>query len=115
MRVSVLMRTAVASVAALASATPLDARDISIWVTDGGFIPKNSTVAAGDHVRFVSRGRSPHQISKASGPDGGDLRPEVLDEPGRSVLVTLTSPGHYVYVDRLLRPTREFRVTVRQR
>ena len=80
-----------------------------------GFVPIASTIAVGDRVRFTVRDRKPHQIAKASGPDSGELAPNVLEGKGASITLMQNEVGSYTYVDRINAKSPPFHLTVRAR
>ncbi len=85
-----------------------------VYVTASGFSPGSVTIASGDRIRFTVRDHKPHQLAKTSGPDSGDVAPNVLEGQGSSVTLALAEPGTYLYVDRLNPRHAEFRVTMRR-
>jgi plastocyanin len=103
---------AVAASLALASSAAAS-REVVVYLTPGGFAPGTSTVSTGDRVRFTVRDRKAHQIAKTSGPNSGDVAPNVLEGQGSSVTLMPDEVGSYTYVDRLNARRPEFRLVVR--
>ena len=88
-------------------------REAVVYVSAAGFSPKTATIMVGDRVRFTVRDRKSHQLAKTSGPNSGDVAPNVLDGQGFSVTLMPTEPGTYAYVDRLNPRKPGFRLIVR--
>jgi plastocyanin len=86
-----------------------------VYLTATGFTPARITMTVGDRVRFTVRDHKSHQIAKTSGPNSGDVAPNVLSGQGDSVTLMPDEPGTYMYVDRLNPRRPELRVTVRGR
>jgi plastocyanin len=92
----------------------LASHEAVVYLTASGFSPGSLALGRGDRVRFTVRDHKPHQIAKTSGPNSGDVAPNVLEGQGNSVTLMPTEPGTYTYVDRLNPRKPEFRVTMRR-
>jgi len=57
-----------AAVVAAAVALPAEGATTSVSVKDNVFAPTSKTVKRGDTVRFVWRGRAPHNVKAVAGP-----------------------------------------------
>ena len=115
MRVPPIVISALAvTVAGLALASSAAAsQEVVVYLTSAGFSPGSSVVAVGDRVRFTVRDKKPHQVAKTSGPNAGDVPPNVLEGKGNSVTLMPEEAGRYSYVDRLNAHRAEYRLTVR--
>src|SRR5947209_8471441 len=87
----------------------------SVPLSASGFSPGSASVAIGDRVRFTVRDHKAHQIAKTSGPNSGDVAPNVLERQGSSVTLMPGEAGAYTYLDRLNPRRPEFRLAVRRR
>jgi plastocyanin len=103
----------IAGAGALPASSATASRELVVYLTSTGFSPHASVAAAGDRVRITVRDRKPHQVAKASGPNSGDVPPNVLEGKGSSVTLMPQEPGAYVYVDRLSAGRPEYRLTIR--
>ena len=103
----------VAASTSLALAAPTG-REVVVHLTASGFLPTSSTIAYGDRVRFTVRDHKPHQIAKTSGPDSGELAPNVLEGKGSSITLMQNEVGSYTYIDRLNLKNPQYRLTVRR-
>jgi plastocyanin len=110
----IVIAALVAASTSLALAAPTG-REVVVHLTAAGFTPPSSTIAYGDRVRFTVRDHKPHQIAKTSGPDSGELSPNVLEGKGSSITLMENEVGSYTYVDRLNAKKEPFRLTVRRR
>jgi plastocyanin len=108
----IVIAALVAATTSVALAAPIG-REVVVHLTGTGFSPAASTIAYGDRVRFTVRDHKPHQIAKASGPDSGELAPNVLEGKGSSITLMQNGIGSYTYVDRLNSKSAQFRLTVR--
>lgn len=106
---ALLLAFASVSLAASAAAS----REAVVYLTASGFSPRSVTLAVGDRVRFTVRDHKAHQVAKTSGPNSGDVAPNVLEGQGNSVTLTPEEAGTYIYVDRLNPRRPEFRLAVR--
>jgi plastocyanin len=95
------------------TASAVASKEVVVYITAAGFSPGSSSVSAGDRVRFTVRDRKPHQVAKTSGPNGGDVAPNVLEGKGSSITLMPDEAGSYSYVDRLNSRHPEYRLTVR--
>jgi plastocyanin len=102
---------AFASVALVPGASA--SREAVVYITSAGFSPSSLTLPAGDRVRLTVRDHKSHQIAKTSGPNSGDVAPDVLNGQGYSVTLMPSEPGTYTYIDRLNPKRPEFRLVVR--
>ncbi len=106
-----------ALLAAFASAalggTSTASQEIVVHLSAKGFVPGASTIVVGDRVRFTVRDRKPHQLWKVTGPNSGDVAPNVLENKGSSTTMEFDQPGTYTYLDRLNPSRHEYRLTVR--
>ncbi|HEY0396645.1 MAG TPA: cupredoxin domain-containing protein [Candidatus Elarobacter sp.] len=113
---SIAVSASVLAIVLLAAAPP-SARaphEAVVYLTPGGFSPGTISVAMGDRVRFTVRDHKAHQLAKTSGPNSGDVAPNVLEGQGHSVTLAPGEPGTYTYVDRLNPRKPEFRLTLRR-
>lgn len=117
MRVPANVVSALLVASASLSLTPnaLASREDVVYLTAAGFAPAWINMSVGDRVRFTVRDHKVHQIAKTSGPNSGDVAPNVLSRQGDSVTLMPDEPGTYMYVDRLNPHKPELRVTVRGR
>jgi plastocyanin len=92
----------------------LASHEAVVYLTASGFSPGSLALGRGDRVRFTVRDHKPHQIAKTSGPNSGDVAPNVLEGQGNSITLMPTEPGTYTYVDRLNPRKPEFHVTMRR-
>jgi plastocyanin len=115
MRVPPIVIAAVLAVSAGAALAAPSTREVVVYLTATGFSPSQSTLALGDRVRFTVRDRKPHQIAKTSGPDSGELSPNVLEGKGSSITLLENGVGSYTYIDRLNPRRGEYRLTIRPR
>ncbi len=90
-------------------------QEIVVHLSAKGFVPGASIIVVGDRVRFTVRDRKPHQLWKVSGPNSGDVAPNVLENKGSSTTMEFTEPGTYTYLDRLNPGRHEYKLTVRAR
>ena len=88
-------------------------REAVVYLTATGFSPASATIAVGDRVRFTVRDHKAHQLAKTSGPNSGEVAPNVLERQGHSVTLAPVEVGTYSYMDRLNPRKPEFRLTVR--
>jgi plastocyanin len=102
---------AFASLSLAPSATA--SREAVVYLSAAGFTPASVTIAVGDRLRFTVRDRKSHQLAKTSGPNSGDVAPNVLEGQGLSVTLMPEEPGTYTYVDRLNPGKPAFRLIVR--
>jgi plastocyanin len=118
MRVPTIVSSALLAVfasVALAGTAAATSREIVVHLSAAGFVPASSTIAVGDRVRFTVRDRKPHQLWKVTGPNSGDVPPDVLENKGSSATLAFTEAGSYTYLDRLNPGRHEFRLLVRAR
>ncbi len=117
MRVPPIVASALIAVFASAALAGIAAasQEIVVHLSAKGFVPVASTITVGDRVRFTVRDHKPHQLWKVSGPNSGDVTPNVLENKGSSVTMEFTENGTYTYLDRLNPARREYRLTVRAR
>jgi len=112
----VIAAALLAAFASVALAGPGTAsQEIVVHLSEKGFVPVSSTIVAGDRVRFTVRDRKPHQLWKISGPNSGDVSPNVLENKGSSTTMQFDEPGTYTYLDRLNPGRHEYHLTVRAR
>ncbi len=110
----IIISATLAVFATAALAGPAGAsREIVVHLTKAGFTPASSTIALGDRVRFTVRDHKPHQVAKTSGPNSGDIPPNVLEGQGSSITLFPDESGTYTYIDRLNAGKVSYRVTVR--
>ena len=105
----------VASASLSLAPSALASREDVVYLTAAGFAPGAVTMDVGDRIRFTVRDHKVHQIAKTSGPNSGDVQPNVLSRQGDSVTLMPDEPGTYMYVDRLNAAKPELRLTVRGR
>jgi plastocyanin len=116
MRVPSIVASALLLSLATAALPPsaLASHEAVVYLTASGFSPGSLSVSAGDRIRFTVRDHKAHQIAKSSGPNSGDVAPNVLEGQGSSVTLMPAEPGTYTYIDRLNPRRPEFRVTMRR-
>ncbi|HEY0613805.1 MAG TPA: cupredoxin domain-containing protein [Candidatus Elarobacter sp.] len=110
--VSLLLVLALASLVRAPGA--LASHEAVVYLTAAGFSPASVALGAGDRVRFTVRDHRAHQLAKTSGPNSGDVAPNVLERQGHSITLMPVEPGTYTYVDRLNPKKPEFRLTLRR-
>lgn len=105
----------VASASLSLAPSALASREDVVYLTAAGFSPGWVTITIGDRLRFTVRDHKSHQIAKTSGPNSGDVAPNVLSGQGDSLTLTPDEAGTYLYVDRLNPAKPELRLIVRGR
>lgn len=95
------------SVATTIPPTPtLTPTELTVWIYDTGFSPKEVTVKLGSQVRWVNADEGPHRVSFVTGGFTAFLL-----APGQSSSQKFTRPGVYDY-SCIIAPTMQGRVTV---
>jgi plastocyanin len=112
---SVISALLVASASISLAPSALASREDVVYLTAAGFAPGSITMNVGDRLRFTVRDHKSHQIAKTSGPNSGDVAPNVLSGQGDSITLMAAEAGTYLYVDRLNPRKPELRLTVRGR
>jgi plastocyanin len=113
MRVPIIASALLVTFASLSVAPSAASREAVVYLSAAGFSPSSTSIRVGDRVRFTVRDRRSHQLAKTSGPNSGDVAPNVLEGQGLSVTLMPSEPGTYTYVDRLNPRKPGFRLIVR--
>ncbi|AGB01361.1 plastocyanin/azurin family copper-binding protein [Methanoregula formicica] len=94
-------------VATIIPPTPtLTPTELTVWIYDTGFSPKEVTVKVGSQVRWVNADEGPHRVSFVTGGFTAFLL-----APGQSSSQKFTRPGVYEY-SCIIAPAMQGRVTV---
>lgn len=80
--------------------------ELTVWIYDTGFSPKEVTIKVGSQVRWVNADEGPHRVSFVTGGFTAFLL-----APGQSSSQKFTRPGVYDY-SCIIAPTMQGRVTV---
>jgi len=95
--------------AAVAAAPSSGAASRTVTLKDNAFVPKTLTVKRGTTIRFVWRGKAPHDIA-ARGPAKFHFSPRIKG----TVSKRLTKPGTYRIVCELHAPDMKMTIKVKR-